>query len=182
MRENSQKRIAMQQPTEYRSGVGIVLINREGLVFAGKRRDERPPPWQMPQGGLNLGEHPQAAAFRELIEELGTPHAVVAAEITEWLRYDYPDTKSTKRAQSFRGQQHKWFLLRFTGQDHDIDVRTRHPEFSDWRWLPPQEVIERVAPFKREVYRQVFGEFTEHIHCISRGDIPLPYSILRDMP
>lgn len=146
-----------------------MLINREGLVFAGRRRDDRPPPWQMPQGGLDEGEHPRDAAFRELHEELGTAHAVVAAETGDWLHYDYPDAKSTKRAQSFRGQKHKWFLLRFTGQDRDIDVKTRHPEFSEWRWLPPHEVIDRVAPFKRDVYRKVFQAFAEDIHRISKA-------------
>ncbi|HVI49671.1 MAG TPA: RNA pyrophosphohydrolase [Candidatus Sulfotelmatobacter sp.] len=153
----------MQERTEYRSGVGIVLINREGLVFAGHRRDNRPPPWQMPQGGLNPGEHPHAAAFREMAEELGTSRAVIASELADWHRYDYPDAKATKRAQHFRGQQHKWLLLRFTGQDHEIDLRTRHPEFSQWRWLPPQEVIASVAPFKRDVYRRVLADFAEDI-------------------
>lgn len=158
----------MQQRMEYRSGVGIVLVNREGLVFAGKRRDNRPPPWQMPQGGLNPGEHPEVAAFREMIEELGTRHAEVTAEIPGWISYDYPHEKSTKRAQQFKGQQHKWFLLRFTGQDHDIDVKTRHPEFSDWRWLPPQEVIKRVAPFKRDVYQKVFSIFADDIRRLGQ--------------
>jgi len=160
----------MHKRCEYRSGVGIVLINRDGLVFAGKRRDDRPPPWQMPQGGLDEGEQPREAAFRELHEELGTAHAVVAAETEDWLHYDYPDAKSTKRAAQFRGQKHKWFLLRFTGLDRDIDVKTRHPEFSEWRWLPPHEVVDRVAPFKRDVYRKVFQAFSDDIHRISKGE------------
>lgn len=141
-----------------------MLVNREGLIFAGRRRDDRPPPWQMPQGGLMPGEHPHAAAFREMAEELGTNHAVIAAELPDWHRYDYPDVTSTKRAQLFRGQQHKWLLLRFTGLDHDINLKTRHPEFSDWRWMPASEVVERVAPFKRDVYHRVLSEFSEDIH------------------
>ncbi|PKU21587.1 RNA pyrophosphohydrolase [Telmatospirillum siberiense] len=149
----------MHGPTGYRSGIGIVLMNRQGRVFVGHRKDGRDPPWQMPQGGMQPGEPPEQAALRELKEELGTDRAVVIATCPHWLRYDYPKAASTKRALLFRGQRHKWFLMRFTGNDGDIVVETEHPEFSSWRWMAPDEVVANVISFKRDVYRVVMQQF-----------------------
>ncbi len=149
----------MQRPTHYRSGVGIVLFNPNGLIFAGRRLDNRPPPWQMPQGGLDDRESLHQAALREMREEIGTDRAEILAVTPDWHRYDYPDIDSTKRARLYRGQQHRWLLLRYTGQDDHIRVETAKPEFSQWRWMPPQELARQVVAFKRPVYQAVFREF-----------------------
>ena len=146
----------MHQPIGYRSGIGIVLVNRQGLVFAGRRRDGRVPPWQMPQGGLEPDETPDSAVLRELAEELGTAKASIIDSTRDWIHYDYPDGMQSRRARHFRGQRHKWFLLRFTGKDHEIAITTPHAEFDDWRWLPPADLIEQVIAFKQPVYRHVF--------------------------
>lgn len=149
----------MHGPTGYRSGVGIVLMNRHGLVFAGHRNDGRMPPWQMPQGGMLPGEPPERAAFRELAEELGTDRAIITASCPYWLCYDYPKATSTKRAMLFRGQRHKWFLMRFTGRDQDIAIASEHAEFSAWCWKSPDEIIANVIAFKQDIYRAVMRHF-----------------------
>jgi putative (di)nucleoside polyphosphate hydrolase len=150
----------MHGPTGYRSGVGIVLMNRQGLIFAGHRKDGRIPPWQMPQGGLQPGEAPEQAALRELSEELGTDQATIVSFCPHWLCYDYPKATSTRRAMQFRGQRHKWFLMRFTGRDQDISIATQHAEFSSWRWMSPDDVIANVISFKRDIYQAVMQHFS----------------------
>jgi putative (di)nucleoside polyphosphate hydrolase len=169
----------MQDPMGYRSGVGIVLVNAENRVFAGHRRDAREPPWQMPQGGIEPGETPEQAARRELQEELGTAKATVVQVHPVWLSYDYPNATSTRRAQHYRGQRHKWFLFRFTGQDRDITLNPCHPEFSSWRWMSPAELIAQVVPFKRGVYRAALSHFFQQVslpspHWTPAVDTPLP--------
>jgi putative (di)nucleoside polyphosphate hydrolase len=169
----------MEDPMGYRSGVGIVLVNAENRVFAGHRRDAREPPWQMPQGGIEPGETLEQAAHRELQEELGTAKAVMVQVHPLWLSYDYPNATSTSRAQHYRGQRHKWFLFRFAGQDHDITLASAHPEFSSWQWMSPAELIARVVPFKRDVYRAALSHFFQPLRVPSPPwtpalDIPLP--------
>ncbi len=159
----------MHAPTKYRLGVGIVLVNRQGLIFAGQRRDGRLPPWQMPQGGLQPGETPAEAAGRELEEELGTSHAEVIEVFPEWLRYDYPEGFKARRAQCFRGQQHLWFLMRFTGRDCDIGVAGSHAEFEAWQWMRPPEVVDAVVAFKRKVYREVIAYFAPSVVAVAAG-------------
>ncbi len=149
----------MHGPTGYRSGVGIVLMNRQGLIFAGHRKDGRMPPWQMPQGGMQPGEAPEQAVLRELSEELGTDRVSIIGSCPHWLCYDYPKSTATRRALQFRGQRHKWFLLRFIGRDQDISIATEHAEFSAWRWMSPDEVVANVITFKRDIYRAVMQHF-----------------------
>jgi putative (di)nucleoside polyphosphate hydrolase len=149
----------MQTTVDYRSGIGIVLVNRDGLIFGGCRNDGRIPPWQMPQGGLQDGESCERAVLRELAEELGTAKAAIVEAYPTWLSYDYPSTSVSARASHYRGQRHKWFLAQFTGHDGDISVATEHAEFSDWRWMTADDLINRVVPFKRQVYRHVFAHF-----------------------
>ena len=144
----------------YRPCVGVLLANREGLVFAGERIDT-PGAWQMPQGGIDRGETPRDAALRELHEETGVSPALVTveAETADWVRYDLPPELLGKVWKGrFRGQEQKWFLLRFEGRDAEIDIATAHPEFSRWRWLDPSELLALIVPFKRGVYAQVLGE------------------------
>ncbi|MCA8881509.1 MAG: RNA pyrophosphohydrolase [Rhodobacteraceae bacterium] len=143
----------------YRPCVGIVLANPAGLVFAGQRIDT-PGAWQMPQGGIDEGETPEAAAARELREETGVPAELARIEACtpNWLTYDLP-TELLGRVWGgrFRGQKQLWFLMRFSGQDSDIRLDDGHPEFSTWAWMAPEAVTEAIVPFKRDIYRQVFG-------------------------
>ena len=150
----------------YRKNVGLVLINAEGLIFAGQRIDNPGHAWQMPQGGIDAGERPKEAALRELQEETGVRPDLVEkiAKTEDWLVYDLPEELiGTIWGGKYRGQKQKWFLFRFLGQDSDVNIATEHPEFSVWRWMEPAELVEKIVPFKRAVYEQVFDIFAEHL-------------------
>ena len=150
----------------YRPCVGVMLVNGAGHVFVGQRNDTEAPAWQMPQGGVDPGEAPDEAALRELREETGvTPDLVwVEAETQEWIAYDLPhDLVGKVWKGKFRGQEQKWFLMRFTGEDSQIDLATEHPEFTQWRWLPVDDLVDSIVPFKREVYEQVVAAFRHHL-------------------
>ncbi|GAB4239167.1 MAG: RNA pyrophosphohydrolase [Kiloniellaceae bacterium] len=149
----------------YRPCVGILLLNAEDKVFVGRRIDtakEGDNIWQMPQGGIDKGEAPEAAALREMEEEIGTGKAEVIAESRQWLHYDLPDHLVGKVWKGkYRGQKQRWFALRFLGQDTDIDLDTEHPEFDAWQWVELDDVPGLVIPFKRDTYRAVVSEFRE---------------------
>ena len=159
----------MQSPSDYRAGVGIVLVNSHGLVFSGRRRDNRDHPWQMPQGGLQEGETPRQAVFREVREELGTDAVSILEFRPDWLCYDYPAPDSSRRATLYRGQRHLWYLLRLDGTDHDIDIDGANGEFSAWRWSTPAEIIDEAVPFKQPAYRQVMRYFAPSLMSLSSG-------------
>jgi putative (di)nucleoside polyphosphate hydrolase len=144
----------------YRRNVGIMLINRDGLIFVGSRVDMPSDAWQMPQGGIDAGETPAQAAMRELHEEVGTDKAEIVAESAGWLSYDLPPKLQRKLWRGrWRGQSQKWFAMRFTGTDRDIDIATKHPEFGAWRWVEPGQIVDLIVPFKRALYRAVLQEF-----------------------
>jgi putative (di)nucleoside polyphosphate hydrolase len=144
----------------YRPCVGMLLLNTEGRVFAGKRIDQTVESWQMPQGGIDPGEEPRQAALRELREEVGTDKVEILAEHSDWLNYDLPEHLiGVALHGKYRGQTQKWFALRFLGADSDIDLATPHQEFSEWKWLTGSELAGLIVPFKREIYTKVFGAF-----------------------
>lgn len=144
----------------YRKGVGVMLFNKDGLVFVAKRIDMTSEAWQMPQGGIDKGEEPRAAAFRELKEEIGTNNATILAESNDWLRYDLPDelVPIIWRGQ-YRGQEQKWFAMRLEGEESEIEIEGEHAEFSEWKWVPIDTLPELIVPFKRELYQQLVSEF-----------------------
>lgn len=149
----------------YRPCVGIVLANPAGRIFTGERIDT-PGAWQMPQGGIDDGETPQKAALRELEEETGlSPDQVtVEAEHPDWVLYDLPDHLIGKLWKGrFRGQTQKWFLLRYPGPDHAIDIAKHDQEFARWRWSSADEVVRDIVPFKRSVYDQVIAAFRDKL-------------------
>lgn len=147
--------------TEYRPCVGIALFNPQGLVFVGHRRTALADPhWQMPQGGIDRGETPEVAAFRELAEETGTAKARIIGEIAEWLSYDLPrELQGRALRGNYRGQRQKWFAMRFEGADKDFNLATAHPEFDDWKWVPLSDIVGLIIDFKRQVYERVAAEF-----------------------
>lgn len=147
----------------YRDGVGIMLLNAANEVFVARRIDMRSEAWQMPQGGVDMGETPREAAFREMEEEIGTAKAEIIQESHDWLYYDLPaDLVPKVWGGKFRGQKQKWFLMRFTGTDADINIETPHPEFLEWKWSPVDQIVELIVPFKRELYQQVLNEFSAY--------------------
>ncbi|MEN9060933.1 RNA pyrophosphohydrolase [Ponticoccus litoralis] len=154
----------------YRRNVGVMLVNAAGEAFVGQRADRQPhepPARQMPQGGIDKGEDPRAAALRELTEETGvTPDLVtVEAETEGWIAYDLPhDIVPRIWKGRFRGQEQKWFLLRFHGSDDQIRLDADdHQEFTEWRWLSADRVLSQIVPFKRAVYEQVIDAFRDHL-------------------
>jgi len=154
----------------YRRSAGVALLNRDGAVFIGRRKKSREAglvvghEWQMPQGGINDGEAPFEAALRELFEETNVSSTSLIAEAPQWLSYDLPDNARGRWRGRYRGQTQKWFLLRFEGEDSEIDIERpggggHTPEFDAWRWERLEALPDLVVPFKRRVYEGVVAAF-----------------------
>ena len=150
----------------YRPCVGIMLVNANNQVFVGQRIDNQTAAWQMPQGGVDKGENPEAAALRELWEETGVlaENVTIEAETADWINYDLPhDLVPRIWKGRYRGQTQKWFLLRFQGTDDQVNIATKHAEFSQWQWLAVDDLVDNIVPFKREVYQHVVAAFKDKL-------------------
>ncbi|HEY2540477.1 MAG TPA: RNA pyrophosphohydrolase [Stellaceae bacterium] len=166
------ERTRYRQEARYRDCVGIMLIDGRGQVLVARRADmPATPAWQMPQGGIDWGETPREAAMRELEEEIGTAKAEIVAESRNWLTYEFaPELARRKWGGRFRGQRQKWFLMRFTGCDTDIELGSKHAEFDAYRWVNPEQLPELIVAFKRHVYVAVLDEFRDHCRVL-RGAV-----------
>ncbi|MDC9834493.1 RNA pyrophosphohydrolase [Rhizobium binxianense] len=165
----------------YRPCVGVMILNRDGLVWAGRRipdgnseYDGSPQLWQMPQGGIDKGEDPLDAAYRELYEETGIKTVTLLAEARNWINYDLPPALiGIGLKGKFRGQTQRWFAFRFEGNDSEIAINPppggHEPEFDAWEWKPMRELPGLIVPFKRAVYDQVIDEF-EHLAALQSED------------
>jgi len=144
-----------------RTGVGIALLNHENKIFVGKRIDNPANSWQMPQGGVDENEDFLHAAKRELEEETGIKNVKVIKELEEWLTYDLPENLLGKIWQGkYRGQKQKWFIMKFLGKNDEINVKTKQPEFLDWKWVEPVELPNIAVSFKINVYKKLKEELT----------------------
>ena len=155
-----------RDPADYRPCAGAMIRNGEGRVFVGQRIDTSVEAWQMPQGGIDPGEEPLAAAIREVGEEtgIGAAHLELIAEAPGEFFYDLPPEMVGKVwKQPWLGQRQRWFLFRFTGTDGDVTIATAHPEFRTWQWVNPAELPAIIVPFKAQLYRDVIAAFAAHL-------------------
>ena len=142
-----------------RIGVGIILLNHEDKVFVGKRIDNPKNFWQMPQGGVNQNENFLQAAKRELEEETGIKSVELVKELNGWLEYDLPENLLGKVLEGkYRGQKQKWFIMKFVGKDNEINVKTKNPEFLDWKWTEVSKLPSIAVSFKIDLYKKLKEE------------------------
>ena len=142
-----------------RTGVGIILLNHENKVFVGKRIDNPKNFWQMPQGGVNQNENFSQAAKRELEEETGIKSIELVKELNGWLGYDLPENLLGKVLEGkYRGQKQKWFIMKFVGKDNEINVKTKNPEFLDWKWIEASKLPSIAVSFKVDLYKKLKEE------------------------
>tara|TARA_B100001123_G_scaffold131133_1_gene152216 strand:- start:838 stop:1314 length:477 start_codon:yes stop_codon:yes gene_type:complete len=139
-----------------RAGVGIVLLNHENNIFVGKRIDNPKDSWQMPQGGVNKNENFLKAAKRELEEETGIKSVELIKELDGWFKYDLPkDLLGKLWKGKYRGQKQKWFVMKFLGKIDEINLKTKNPEFFDWKWIAPSALPEVAVNFKVDIYKEI---------------------------
>ena len=151
----------MIEQTIYRPCVAIIIVNKAGQVLWCRRKERNG--WQFPQGGIDENENPEEAVWREMMEEIGTNKAEIFKVSTQWINYDIPQETLDKLpwGKKWIGQTQKWFIFKFTGQKTDINVHTKNPEFSEWKWMSHTELIENAVPFKRKVYKTILNEFAD---------------------
>ena len=147
-----------------RNGVGIIVLNNYNEVFVGKRKDNPIDKWQMPQGGVDEGESLINAMKRELFEETGIKNIKILKEIDRTYEYELPDNLvGIIWKGKFRGQKQKWFITKFLGNDSEINLNTKHPEFIDWKWIDPKKLPEVIVNFKKKLYINLLKEINTFI-------------------
>ena len=143
----------------FRIGVGIIVLNHKNQVFVGKRKDNPGNNWQMPQGGIDEGEDFISAMKRELMEETSIKNIKILKELEHLYQYDLPkNLVGIIWKGKFRGQKQKWFITRFLGKDTEINLKTKHPEFIEWKWIEPEKLPEVIVYFKKEIYLSLVKE------------------------
>ena len=148
-----------------RIGVGVIILNNENKVFVGKRRDNPIDKWQMPQGGLDTGEDYLAAMKRELYEETSIKSIEIIKEIEGFFEYELPkNLVGIIWKGKFRGQKQKWFIVRFVGQEKEINLKTKNPEFIEWKWILPSELPKVIVYFKKTMYEQLLKNIQSFIN------------------
>jgi len=153
-------------PKDYRPNVGMMIINQKKEIFVGKRIDHPSDFWQMPQGGIDAQEIPSIAALREMEEEVGIKENKVEmlTESQDWYYYSIPkDLAETLWKGKYKGQRQKWFLYKFKGTDKDINIHTKHPEFSDYKWVSKDFLVPNIVPFKKVIYEKLLLEFKDYL-------------------
>ena len=145
----------------YRRCVGMMILNDKNEILVGKRLDHPSGYWQMPQGGIDKNENPEKAVWREMMEEIGTNNAKLIKESSQWIQYNIPsDTlKTLPWGEKYIGQTQKWFAFEFNGKDNEINIGTENPEFSEWKWVKINTIVDNIVPFKRDVYSKILKEF-----------------------
>ena len=148
-----------------RTGVGIVVLNSQDKVFVGKRKDNPFDKWQMPQGGVEPNEPLLVALKRELEEETSIKNIKILKEFNQWLEYEVPKNLIGKIWKGkYRGQKQKWFIVRFTGEEKEININTKHPEFIEWKWVNMNLLPDLIVNFKKHVYKNVLIELKKYIN------------------
>jgi len=147
-----------------RTGVGVIVLNKKNKVFVGKRKDNPEKHWQMPQGGIDQGENYLDAMKRELSEETSIKNIEILKEINGWTEYELPDYLIGKIWRGkYRGQKQKWFIVRFLGKDEEINLKTNHPEFIDWKWVEARDLPGVIVHFKKKLYESLLPEIKKVI-------------------
>ena len=148
-----------------RNGVGVIILNKQNKVFVGKRKDNPINKWQMPQGGVDFGEDYLSAMKRELSEETSIRSIKILKEIDKFYEYELPkNLVGIIWKGKFRGQKQKWFIAKFIGDEKEINLKTKNPEFIEWKWIPVDELTEVIVDFKKEVYLKLLKEIKKFIH------------------
>ena len=149
----------IEQKLPLRTGVGIIVLNKQNKIFVGKRKDNPGDKWQMPQGGVDKGEDYITAMKRELLEETSIQNIEIIKEIDKIYQYELPENLvGIIWKGKYRGQKQKWFITRFLGEEKEINLNTKHPEFIDWKWIEPKLLPEVIVDFKKDLYLNLLKE------------------------
>ena len=140
-----------------------MILDSNNAILVGRRLDHSSGYWQMPQGGIDDNEDPEEAVWREMMEEIGTNNAELFHVSNQWVNYDIPQETldNLPWGKKFIGQTQKWFIFKFTGKDEDINVQTQNPEFSEWKWMNANDLVDNAVPFKQKVYKTILDEFSD---------------------
>ena len=148
-----------------RTGVGVIVLNSKNKVFVGKRKDNPFDKWQMPQGGVDLNEPLIEAMRRELTEETSIKNIKIIKEFDRWLEYELPENLVGKIWKGkYRGQKQKWFIVRFLGNDNEINIKTKYPEFIEWQWVDIEKLTDLIVLFKKHIYEEITQELKKYVN------------------